>query len=220
MRKNHRRQWLLTAFAAAATFFSASAHAQAYPAKPIRLVVPFTPGGVTDTSGRLIAEQLGKRLGQQVIVDNKPGASGNIGTQMVAAAEPDGYTLLLGFDGTLVINPHVCAKVGFDTLKDFAPVGKIGDAVLILVTQPNSATKTLKDVITRSMQMLGRVAIIGGTVLVALASSTTGGTVGAILNPASAANRGGGYRLVDRYTGPIALRALTAPVDVQVEELP
>ena len=121
-----------------------------FPSKPIRLVVPFTPGGVTDTSGRLMAEQLSKRLGQQVVVDNKPGASGNIGSQMVATAEPDGYTLLLGFDGTLVINPHVFPRVGFDPVKDFAPVGKIGDAVLILVTHPQSKTKTLRDVIALS----------------------------------------------------------------------
>ena len=88
---------------------------EAYPNKPIRLVVPFAPGGVTDTSGRLIAEHLGKRLGQQIIVDNKPGASGNIGTSLVKAAAPDGYTLVLGFDGTLVINPHVFPNIPFDT---------------------------------------------------------------------------------------------------------
>ena len=126
-----------------------------YPSKPIRLVVPFTPGGVTDTSGRLIAEQLSKRLGQQVGIDNKSGASGNIGTQLVASAEPDGYTLLLAFDGTMVINPHVFEKVPFDTLKDFAPIGKIGDAVLILVAHPGLNAKTLKEVITLSQSQSG-----------------------------------------------------------------
>ncbi|MDI9331112.1 MAG: tripartite tricarboxylate transporter substrate binding protein [Alphaproteobacteria bacterium] len=124
-----------------------AAWSQSWPAKPIRLVVPFTPGGVTDTSGRLVAEQLAKRLGQQVVVDNRPGASGNIGTQMVAAAEPDGYTLLLGFDGTLVINPHVFPRVGFDPVKDLAPIGKIGDATLILVAHPQFKAKFLREVI-------------------------------------------------------------------------
>ena len=133
-----RRQWTTRAMAAClglAGLASLSGQAAAqsnYPNKPIRMVVPFAPGGVTDTSGRLIAEQLSKRLGQQVIVDNKPGASGNIGTQMVVSAEPDGYTLVLGFDGTMVINPHVFAKMPFDTVRDLAPVGKNGDAVLIL----------------------------------------------------------------------------------------
>jgi tripartite-type tricarboxylate transporter receptor subunit TctC len=126
------------------------ATAQTWPTKPIRLIVPFTPGGVTDTSARLIAEQLSKRLGQQVVVDNKPGASGNIGTQMVASAEPDGHTLLLGFDGTLVINPHVFPKVGFDPIKDLAPIGKIGDATLILVSNPQFKAKSLREVIELS----------------------------------------------------------------------
>ncbi len=206
MGKNIRRQWLLGALvAAAAAAFSAGAQAQAWPAKPIRLVVPFTPGGVTDTSGRLIAEQLSKRLGQQVIVDNKPGASGNIGTQQVANAEPDGYTLLLGFDGTMVINPHVFPKIGFDTLKDFAPIGKIGDAVLILVAPPNTAAKTLKDVIALSKSQPGGLSY--GT-------SGTGGTphiAGELLRPRTGANlvhvpyKGGGQALTDVLGGNIPL---------------
>jgi len=184
---------------------SAQAQAPAYPNKPIRLVVPFTPGGVTDTSGRLIAEQLGKRLGQQVIVDNRPGASGNIGTQQVASAEPDGYTLLLGFDGTLVINPHVFPKVGFDTLKDFAPVGKIGDAVLILVAHPNFQAKTLKDVIALSKSQSGGLSY--GT-------SGTGGTphiAGELLKQRTGANlvhvpyKGGGQAMTDVLGGNIPL---------------
>ena len=122
----------------------------AFPNRPIRLVVPFTPGGVTDTSGRVIADFLGKRLGQNIVVDNKPGASGNIGTHLVASAEPDGYTLLLAFDGTMVINPHVFDKVPFDTAKDFAPVGKIGDAVLILVANPGLAAKNWRDLVQLS----------------------------------------------------------------------
>ena len=127
------------------------AHAQSvYPVKPIRLIVPFTPGGVTDTSGRYSADQLSTKLGQQIVVENRPGASGNIGSYQVASAEPDGYTLLLGFDGTLVINPHVFEKISFDTVKDFSPIGKIGDAVLILVANNNFPGKTVNDMIAIS----------------------------------------------------------------------
>jgi tripartite-type tricarboxylate transporter receptor subunit TctC len=136
--------------AAAAALALPAAAQDAFPSKPIRLVVPFVPGGVTDSSGRLIADALGKRLGQQVIVDNKPGASGNIGTAQVVQAAPDGYTLLLAFDGTMVINPHVFAKVPFDTLKDFASVGKIGNATLILVANTALPVKSLQDVVALS----------------------------------------------------------------------
>ena len=121
-----------------------------YPNKPVRLIVPFTPGGVTDASARFVAEQMSKRLGQQMIVENKPGASGNIGTNQVATSEPDGYTLLLGFDGTMVINPHVFATIPFDPVKDFAPVGKIGDAILILVAHPDLAANNVKELIALS----------------------------------------------------------------------
>ncbi len=127
------------------------AHAQSdFPVKPIRLIIPFTPGGVTDTSGRYIAEQLSLKLKQQVIVENKPGASGNIGANLVSTADPDGYTLLLGFDGTLVINPHVFDKLPFDPIKSFSPIGKIGDAVLILVSSNEFQGKNLADVVTLS----------------------------------------------------------------------
>ncbi|MFM8589323.1 MAG: Bug family tripartite tricarboxylate transporter substrate binding protein [Limnohabitans sp.] len=201
-----RRRGLQTLLALSLSLATGAAFAQAaYPNKPIRLVVPFATGGVTDTSGRLIAEHLSRRLGQQIIVDNKPGASGNIGTQMVATAEPDGYTLLLGFDGTLVINPHVFPKVGFDTLKDFAPVGKIGDAILILVSHPAVPAKTLKEVIALSKTQSGGLSY--GT-------SGTGGTphiAGDLLKQRTGANlthipyKGGGQAMTDLLGGTIPL---------------
>ena len=124
-----------------------SATAQDWPTKPLRLIVPFAPGGVTDNAARVIAEPLAVRLGQPVVTENRGGAGGNIGTAAVAQAEPDGYTLVLGYDGTLVINPHVYSKIPFDTLRDFAPVTKLGDATLILVANPNAGVRSLKDLI-------------------------------------------------------------------------
>ena len=204
-----RRIWLYLAtlsVAAALASLQPAAHAQgAWPNKPIRLVVPFTPGGVTDTSGRLIAEHLGKRLGQPIIVDNKPGASGNIGTSLVKVAAPDGYTLMLGFDGTLVINPHVFAKVPFDTVTDFAPIGKIGDAILILVAHPDVPVKSLPDVIALSKTQPGGLSF--GT-------SGTGGTphiAGELLKARTNANlthvpyKGGGQAMADVLGGTIPL---------------
>lgn len=128
-----------------------------WPNKPIRLVIPFAPGGVTDTSGRIIAEFLSKRLGQQVVADNRPGASGNIGSQVVATAEPDGYTLLLVLDGTFVINPHVFDKVPFDPVKDFSPVGKIGNSTTILVAHPSFKANSLRELIELSKTQSGGV---------------------------------------------------------------
>jgi tripartite-type tricarboxylate transporter receptor subunit TctC len=126
-----------------------------WPTKPIKLVIPFAPGGVTDTSGRIIADHLSKRLGQQVVPDNRPGASGNIGSQVVATAEPDGYTLLLVLDGTFVINPHVFDKVPFDPLRDFSPIGKIGDSTTILVAHPGFKANSLRELIELSKSQPG-----------------------------------------------------------------
>src|SRR4030095_6525743 len=124
-----------------------SAAGQGYPAKPVRVIVPFSPGGVADSSARVLSDRLGARLGQPVVAENRPGASGNLGTAAVAAAAPDGYTLLLGFDGTMVINPHVYANLTWDTLRDFAPITKLGDATLILVAHPSVPAKDLRELL-------------------------------------------------------------------------
>ncbi|EYS91615.1 LacI family transcriptional regulator [Cupriavidus sp. SK-4] len=137
---------LLGISAAILTGVPAQAAAEAYPARPIRLVVPFVPGGVTDATARLVADKLGQSLGQSVIVDNRPGASGNIGAEAVARSNADGYTLLLGFDGALVTGTHI-TKPRFNVLTDFAPITKVGDATLIFVTSPSVPARDFKDLV-------------------------------------------------------------------------
>lgn len=195
----------LSAAALAASLLPAAMAQATYPVKPIRLIVPFTVGGVTDASARMVADLMGKRLGQPINVDNRPGASGNIGTSAVATADPDGYTLLLGFDGTLVINPNVIRSVPFDTLKDFAPIGKIGDAKLILVAATSLKADTLKEVIELSKKESGGLSY--GT-------SGVGSTPhlgGSMLNIRAGANlvhvayKGGGQAMIDLQAGSIPL---------------
>ena len=118
-----------------------------WPAKTVRIVVPFSPGGIADNSARTVADKLGARLGQPVVVENRPGAAGNIGAELVAKSPPDGYTLLLGYDGTIVVNPHIYAKTGFDVLRDFAPVTKLGDAGVLVVAHPSVPAKNLRELI-------------------------------------------------------------------------
>lgn len=117
-----------------------------YPTKPVRLVVGFAPGGGTDTTARAISQKLTAALGQQVIVDNRPGASGTIAADIVANAIPDGYTVLLGTIA-LVINPSLAAKMPFDTLKDLAPVTRAADSTNILVVHPSVPAKSVKELI-------------------------------------------------------------------------
>ena len=117
-----------------------------YPSKPVRLISPFPAGGVNDTVGRIIAERLSKSIGQQVLVDNRPGAGGNIGTDMVAKALPDGYTLLSGGTGSLVMNPLI-SKVPYDPIKDFVPVILIAESPNVLCVHPSLPVKSVKDLI-------------------------------------------------------------------------
>ena len=130
--------------------------AQAYPTKPIKLIVPFAAGGPIDVMGRLVAQWLSSTLGQQVVVDNRPGASGAIGTRAAAAAEPDGHTLLIGSVTTLATGPLLAKNVGYDPLKDFAPVAMLASTPFALVVNPNVPSKTPQEFIAYARANPGR----------------------------------------------------------------
>jgi tripartite-type tricarboxylate transporter receptor subunit TctC len=118
-----------------------------YPDRPITIVVPSAPGGTTDFTARLIADPLSRSLGQPVVIDNKPGASGNIGGQIVSRAKPDGYTLLLAYSGYQVGNPHLFKKAGWDPIKDFVPVAMLTKAPQVLTARANLPASNLRELI-------------------------------------------------------------------------
>jgi|SRR5581483_4021408 len=113
-----------------------AAGAQTYPNRPVRVIIPFPPGGAPDLTGRVLAGRLAERLGQPFVAENRTGAGGNIATEAVAKAPPDGYTLLAGSDGPLVINPNVYVRTGFDTLRDFAPISIATSSGFVLMACP------------------------------------------------------------------------------------
>ena len=182
-----------------------SAQAQEYPTKPIHLIVPFSSGGGTDSSARAVAEKLSKQLGQQVVVENRPGASGNIGTAAVARMPADGYTLLLGFDGTLVINPFIYPAIPFDTLRDFTPVTKLGDVALTVVAHPSLPVRNLAQLIAYSKANPGKLSYghsgVGGTSHVGgeLLKQRTG------LDMTHVPYKSGGQAVVDALGGQVPL---------------
>jgi tripartite-type tricarboxylate transporter receptor subunit TctC len=135
---------------------SLPAFAQDYPTRPITLVVPYAAGGGNDAMARTVADRMGRTLGQQVIVENKPGAGGNIATRAAAKAAPDGYTLVIGGTGTLAVNPTLYANAGYDPRKDFAPVGLIGSSALIVVVHPSVPTNSISELIALARKEPGR----------------------------------------------------------------
>jgi len=125
---------------------AAAVHAQdRFPEKPVRFIVPFPPGGGTDALARILAAKLGEQWGQQVIVDNRAGAQGNIGTAAGAKAAPDGYTLTFAHQGALVINPHLYRDPGYDTLRDFAAVARTTEMAFIAVAHPSVPASNLRE---------------------------------------------------------------------------
>ena len=142
-------------------FFGVSALAQApgssgYPTKPIRLVVPFTPGGSTDVLARAIGQELTKACGQSVVVENVPGAGGAIGADKVAKAAPDGYTLLMGHIGTLAVNPSLYPRLPYNPVKDFAPVAWVARVPNVLVVHPSVAAKNVKELVALAKSRPGQ----------------------------------------------------------------
>ena len=121
--------------------------AQSWPAKPVRIIVPFGPGGASDLMPRIVAERLTGMWGQPVVIDNRPGAAGNIGMEAGAKAAPDGYTLLAAPNGNLVVNPHMYEKLSYDVFKDLVPVTRIASVQNVLVVPPELPAKNMKELI-------------------------------------------------------------------------
>ena len=135
---------------------AAGASAQSYPAKTVRIVVPFPAGGNADLFARMLAEKMSASWGQPVVVDNRAGAAGIIGTQLVAKSAPDGYTVLMGTTGTHTTNPAVYAKLPYDPVKDFAPVSNFADSPFLLVTHPSVPAHNLKQLIALAKSRPGQ----------------------------------------------------------------
>lgn len=151
------RRSVLSGFLALSAVLGASAAFAAYPEKPVRLVVPYPPGGATDVIGRIVAQNLGEQLGQQVIVDNRGGAGGNIGAEAAAKSAPDGYTLLMG---ALTAHSTMAtlekASIRYNLLKDFAPVMVVGSVPLVVVVNPQLPVKSLKELVDYGKANPGR----------------------------------------------------------------
>ncbi len=193
----------LTGAVACLILFVSIAAAQTYPTRQITLVVPFAPGGPADFLGRLIGQKMSEELGQQIVVDNRPGANTIIGAQAVAKAAPDGYTLLMAIDGTLVMNPFLYSKLAYDPFKDFAPI-----SVIALV--PSAVVGNIKIPIDSIKELVDREKAKPGTFQIGISTPTSQVNVG-LLNIMAGTNfttipyRGGTTQITGILAGDIAL---------------
>ena len=126
---------------------SAAAQPATWPARPVRILVPFPPGGAADTIGRTLADQLALQMAQPVIIDNRPGAGGRLATEMLAGANPDGYTLLIGTVGGIAISPSLYRKLSYDPDRDILPISRVGEIINVMVVNPSTGAGTVKDFI-------------------------------------------------------------------------
>jgi len=143
MMKTMKRLWVAVLVVACAGL----AQAETYPSKPIRMIVPWPPGGGVDTAARIISQPLAERLGQPIVVENKPGAAGNIGTELFTREKPDGYTLLMGSLSPNAVNPHLYSRLGFDPIKDFEFVALVYTVPSFLVVPASSPANTAQELV-------------------------------------------------------------------------
>ena len=210
-----RRKFLhLAAGAAALSAVSRFAWAQAFPSRPVRMIVPFAPAGTSDIVGRLIAQWLSEHLGQQFIVENRPGGAGNIGTEAVVRAPPDGYTLLVG-DVSDAINATLFEKLSFNFLRDIAPVANIVRVANVMVVNPSFTAKTVPEFIAYAKANPGKISVasagigtpnhLSGELFKAMAG----------LDMAHVPYRGGGPAIADLLGGQVAVTFAVVPTAIE-----
>ncbi len=198
---------IVLSLAAVAPAFAADVD---YPQRPIRFLIPQSPGGASDTVGRIVAQKLGEHLGQQLVVDNRPGATGNIGAEMVARAMPDGYTMLLTAPN-LVTSPSLYSRVPFDPVKDFAPVSQLSQSPNVWIVHPSFPAKTMADLIEIAKAKPGQIDFASS------GPASTQHLAGELLNLMAGIKlvhvpyKGGGPALIDLIGGRVQVMSSTLP---------
>ena len=200
--KAHRHT--LVSGVVAAILASTVVHAQSYPSRPIRFIVPFPPGGSTDTYSRIIGGKLSEGLGQPIVIDNRAGAAGALGAEIAAKSAPDGYTIVLGQDGNMVVGQAVRAKKNYDTLRDFAPISLVARTPQVIVVNDSSPFMSLKDLIAAAKAKPG--ALTYATAGVAGSSHILGTffNMAAGINTLHVPYKGGGPGMLDLRAGRVS----------------
>jgi tripartite-type tricarboxylate transporter receptor subunit TctC len=194
-----------SSFILCAALVGGAAIAQPYPTKPVRLVLPYPPGGGSDTIGRPLAQKMSEGLGQQVVVENRGGASGNIGMEYVARSAPDGYTLVFALTAQLAVNPALYQKLPYDPIKDYAPISLLGSGGYILVAHPSLPVKNVKELIALAKLRPGQIAYSssgngsGGHLAMELLDHMAG------IKMLHVPYKGGGPALIDCLAGQVQL---------------
>lgn len=189
-----------------------SLYAQTYPNKPIRFVVPYSAGGTSDIIARIIGQKLSERVGQQVVIDNRPGAGGNLGSDLVAKAMPEGYTILMGNVATHAINPSLYAKMPYDAVRDFSPVTLVADVPTVLVVPLSVPAKSVQQLITLAKKTPGALNFASA------GTGTTQHLAGELFKTMAGINivhipyKGGGPALTDLIGGQVSLMFPNIPL--------